>query len=359
MEESSLRLCTQYDTFTGRSKKTQPVEKTYANSDKKSTPTLDPQIRDDIKKLQDTFNHFIDESNIVKDHIDRLDKKALKKKEITKEVFMALSPITPIRRISSLPDNLEEQNYGRAAGLVALAILNLPEDLRDLKNAVSEISSKVLSKNTKQLIKDRFPKIYKNLLNYKPAYDYKNFQHPLSFFRGTFMEPLLNLPGKYGKKISRKLYYADKTIHDTKFGQWLLNKFNIVEDNFVKTNVIDSFKIDIFAVSHKGGNRFTRLLARAMLRMPVLSILSLSLLELPAIIKSTKKGDTTKEKAVSTAKQIAKSGIFVTSISCGIGIFGALLSKKGPTRSLIGMGLGSVAGGLVSQKANKLIDGQE
>ncbi|MDD3014578.1 MAG: hypothetical protein PHC34_12820 [Candidatus Gastranaerophilales bacterium] len=44
-------------------------------------------------------------------------------------------------------------------------------------------------------------------------------------------------------------------------------------------------------------------------------------------------------------------------MSSGIGIIGALGYKKfGATGSLIGMGLGSVIGGLLSKKAGKIVE---
>ena len=53
---------------------------------------------------------------------------------------------------------------------------------------------------------------------------------------------------------------------------------------------------------------------------------------------------------------MVKSGIYVTSILANIGMFGALLGGFGPVGSLVGMGMGSVAGSKISQKINKIID---
>ena len=68
----------------------------------------------------------------LKKNIDKLDNKVLKTS------FDILSPIPTARRLNSLPDELEKENYSRSAGLLGLAFVNLPGDTRELSLAVQE-----------------------------------------------------------------------------------------------------------------------------------------------------------------------------------------------------------------------------
>lgn len=86
------------------------------------------------------------------------------------------------------------------AGLIGLAVINLPEDCRDLSSAY------------KQLFKAELPK-----------YDYKNCQVPFSFFKGTVLQPIVNKMGKVGAK----LYDYDKTLDGTKLGKFLKKIFKV------------------------------------------------------------------------------------------------------------------------------------
>ena len=82
----------------------------------------------------------------------------------------ALESLPPVRRIASLPDKIQNNDYIPALGLASLALINLPEDVRDIKSAGEQIST--------------FLKGGK----YQGGYDYKNYQHDFSFFRGTILE---------------------------------------------------------------------------------------------------------------------------------------------------------------------------
>ena len=67
-------------------------------------------------------------------------------------------------RINSIPDKLENKDYTPAMGLVSLAVLNGPEDLRDVFSAYKQI-------------KNKFPKP----VTFHSGYDNKIAQHPFSF----------------------------------------------------------------------------------------------------------------------------------------------------------------------------------
>ena len=276
----------------------------------------------------------------LKTQINSLDNASQKNNELTKDALKALSPIIPVRRLSSLPDNINDGNYARAAGLIGVMALNLPEDTRDLKSAA------------KQIFKGTLPK-----------YDYKNYQAPFSFFRGTVLEPVVNKMGKLGVK----LHEWDKPLESTKFGEFLkkIFKFDVVDDvstgRFVPKVILDESgklipkDIEVFA-SKIEGKTLSKLIGNALLRMPVISVFVMGALEIPAIAKAFSKSENSKDKAINGCNQILKSGVNVSSILTGIGIFGALLKNRGPVGSLIGMGIGSVAGAYASKTIQNKID---
>ena len=87
------------------------------------------------------------------------------------------------------------------------------------------------------------------------------------------------------------------------------------------------------------------LTGRAMKRTSILGLAFMGLLELPKIIKSITKGDDAQEKTKSFAKQVGKSSLNVFGVTAGMGYIGAIGAKKyGALGSLIGMGLGVIAG---------------
>ncbi len=297
----------------------------------------DSYMYSDIRRTEKIFAPFLNHTNNIPAHIKIKDKKA---SGIRRALFAALSPIIPIRRISSLPDNIEDGNYTRAAGLVGLMLVNLPEDTRDLKAAWD------------QIIKGELPK-----------YNYREYQAPFSFFRGTVFEPIVNRLGKIGIMLHK----IDTSLFDTGFGQFLRNKLKIeVEDFEITGRSVPKVILDeagkimvknkiIYAVKLTG-NKLSKLIGRTLLRIPCISVIMLSLLELPAICKSFSQEKNTKNKIITGLSQMLKSAINVVSILSGIGIVGALLSRRGPAYSVLGMGIGSVIGSLISSQAAKGID---
>ena len=309
---------------------------TQDSFNKQSVNPVDPKIQNDLNRVKDTFEK-------IKTHVNEIDSKTNKDKELNHAVFAALSPIVPIRRIASLQDNMDDGNYTRAAGLLGLALINLPEDIRDLKGAWNQI-------------------IHGKL----PGYDFKACQTPFSFFRGTVLEPLVNKLGKFGVFLHK----WDIPLSDTSFGEFLekVFKFKIDKRNAEETNrFIPKVKIDpetgktiigkVEVLAYKiEGKPIGKLIGRALLRLPLMSVIVLGLLELPAIIRKIHKANGMENKAEAGAKQGLKSIINVSSILAGIGLVGALFARKGPAFSLLGMGIGSVAGAYTSKVIQKEID---
>ena len=259
-----------------------------------------------------------------------------------KTVFCALQSLPPVRRISSLPDKLQNGDTLSALGLVGLMAVNFPEDCRDVKAAGKQIGSFI--KGAK----------------FEGAYNYKELQHPFSFFRGTLLHKFVDPNTAKDKKLARKLFKMDKTVADTTIGQKILNLLKTKFIGFKSTKIkqIGHTEIKHRFVEAKvfKGSAFGKLTARAMDRTPIISLAILAALELPKIFKAMNEGKNIAEQTGNTAKQTVKSGINVASITAGIAYGGAIGSKYGKAfGSLVGMGFGAILGGIASKKVQEVI----
>lgn len=280
-----------------------------------------PQIQQDLK--------------VVKQHVDKTD-------ATDKGLFYALESLPPIRRIASLGDKMNNGDTLPAVGLVGLALMNLPEDMRDIKSAAGQIRG--LADKTYQ---------------YNPLYNRRTHQHSFSFFRGTWVEKRLHKSIDKGNKFAQKLYEMDNyTIYETKLGEKLQKLFGIeqLETSHTVNEIKDLKGIRAKAFRFESKIFGGEITARAMKRLPLLSVIAVALLEVPKIFKATTKGDSIGEQAGNTAKQTIKSGINATSTLAGIGYGGAIGAKyAGAAGSLIGMGAGAVLGSKLSEKLQGII----
>jgi hypothetical protein len=251
----------------------------------------------------------------------------------TKLALKILSPVPQLRKLSSIPENIQQGNWARAIGLLGFMIVYLPEDTRDLMDGWKQISGKS-----------------KIDFNY-----YKNYQVPFAFLKGTMLEPLLSLKSKTGQKISRFLKDADNTLYDTKIKDFLQKIFKFEKTGEKSTGRIYAENIEVFAIKIKG-NYLAKTVAKSLMRITFLGMATLSLLELPAIIKSIRKPEDKKEKPVTIAKQLLKSTAYVGTMASSIGFAGAALQPFGPAGSLLGMGIGAIIGGTIIKSINKFID---
>lgn len=239
--------------------------------------------------------------------------------------------IPTFRRIERVPQKLEDSDFVPAAGLVSLAVLNGPEDLRDMKSAYRQIKS-CLEHKTPDL-----------------PYNYKIAQHPFSFFRGTLLQKFVNPETSPCPKIAEKLLDNDKTLMETNFGKWLVKQFRI-EASKVDTTIKDithsEEKPKYVQANHFKSNLFGELTARAMTRTTKIGTIVLGGLEAVHLAREISDGE-------NILKSSAKSAISFASSLAGIGYGGAIGAKYfGPAGSLIGMGLGAIAG----NKVNELFD---
>ena len=237
--------------------------------------------------------------------------------------------ICPIlRRVERVPDKVEAEDYIPAAGLVSLAVLNAPEDWRDMKSAYRQIKSGAEGKN------------------FIPTYNYKTAQHPFSFFRGTLLHKFVNPVTSPCPKFAKWLLKNDTTLWDTKLKNFIINKFNVQETPIdTKIENITSTKekpSHVIAKEFITKSPFGELTARAMTRTTKIGAAVLGGLEAAHLIKEISDG----ENAI---KATAKSAVNFASSVAGIGYGGALGAKYlGPVGSLVGMGIGAIAGNKIS-----------
>ena len=234
-------------------------------------------------------------------------------------------------RIYSIPDKMENKDYTPAMGLVSLAVLNGPEDLRDVFSAYKQI-------------KNKFPKP----VTFHSGYDNKIAQHPFSFFRGTILNDYLNPSSKEcpNPKAAAWLIKQDKTLWDTKFGEWIQKKLDIKKgDMLTDIEQIDStpkLKKKVYANIFKTNNPFKDILARAMTRTPVLGVAAMGGIEAAHVAHEVKNGKNFFEES-------SKSLLTLGTTLAATGILGAIGAKHlGPTGSLAGIGLGAISGAAVS-----------
>lgn len=242
-----------------------------------------------------------------------------------------VSSVAPARRLCDIPDMVRSGDTIAAIGLAGLTVVSLPEDCRDLKAAYNH-SSCVLRKR-----------------RISAPYNYHKYQHDFSFFRGTLLhEAMKRVKSERGKKIVDNLYKADITLYNTKFGKWVQNILGIENGKNIKSSIKNLYGQEVSVQKINVKKDFLglkELTGRAMKRTSLLGLAFMGLLELPKIIKSITKGDDAQEKTKSFAKQVGKSSLNVFGVTAGMGYIGAIGAKKyGALGSLIGMGLGVIAG---------------
>lgn len=252
------------------------------------------------------------------------------KEQVDKEnELTSIFDVCPIfRRLEHVPDKIEASDYVPAAGLVSLAVLNAPEDWRDMKSAYRQIKSGAEGKK------------------FTPSYDYKTAQHPFSFFRGTLLHKFVNPDTSPCPKFAKWLLKNDTTLWDTKLGD-LATKISDIKSMKIDTKIdnITSTKenpIHIRAKQFVTKSPFGELTARAMTRTTKIGAAVLGGLEAAHLVKEISDG----ENAI---KATAKSAVNFVSSVAGIGYGGAIGAKYfGPVGSLVGMGVGAIVGNKVS-----------
>ena len=148
-------------------------------------------------------------------------------------------------------------------------------------------------------------------------------------------------------KLAAWFIKQDKTLWDTKLGNWIQEKLSIdVEE--IKTNIndIDSTNLNpkkVYAKIFKTNNPFADITARALTRTSKLGALALGGIEAAHVAHEVSNGKNFFEEA-------GKSAVTLGTTLAATGVLGAIGAKHlGPTGSLVGMGLGAVTGATASR----------
>ena len=242
-------------------------------------------------------------------------RKSVDKKDETSSIFDIVPQVQKA-------EQLQNSNSASTPAIATLALLNAPEDIRDMQGACKQISS---------LIKGE---------KFVPPYDYKLAQHPFSFFRGTLLNNFVNPNISPFPKLAKWLLKQDKTLMDTKLGNWVYQIFNLKETR-LKTKIKDITytKNNPIYVTAKvfEGNTLGTLTARALTRTPKLGVLALGAVEGIDILSDVANGENIFETTAKSATNLL--GSITLSGYCG-----AIGSKMfGVTGSMLGTGIGNLA----------------
>lgn len=271
--------------------------------------------------------------------------------------------LVPFRRLSVLPGKIEDKDYlGTAEALAVTAIL-MPEDLRDTQKAVRQVLSENLSQETKDKIKNKSEKLFKNWVDYAPDYDCADYQHDFSFIKGSLIEKPIN---KCENKFGYLLHKYDKSINQTSFGKKIFKALNIDGNEYIftgnkATQILEvdnnylKMGVDQIAVKLEGAP-LKRLLAKSMQRTTLYGLVASAAICLPSIVRAFIKPDTTKDKIENGCKQTLKSAVGIASATSCIGLVGSYFSKYGAKGSVGGMALGAALGLSLASKINKKIE---
>lgn len=260
----------------------------------------------------------------------------------------ALMAAPPYRRISAIPDKMNNDEIIYSLGMASLFLVNIPGDLKDIKEAAKQVSLNIKGRK------------------YVGIYDFKNYQHDFSLCHGTLLERFINTKKMKNQNLANTIESADRTLLNTRLGKIILNALGVKETKsvpfkqFNETGNAWKFVKDVNGkikyARGFSGSKFGVLTAHVFARTIIPELMVFSLVELPLIYEAHKKGDSIKEKTKNTFKQIAKSTITVVCLFAGFGYLGAIGSKHFKMfGSLAGMGLGAILGSKIAQKINTYI----
>lgn len=234
---------------------------------------------------------------------------------------------------------INEKDYPGALIVASQAAINLPNTIDDAIDAIDQtdkyLKSKFYGKNFKY--------------TYKKAYNFKNAQHPFSYFRGTLLKDLANpnSPHCPSKALAEWLSKHDVTLWDTKLKNKIIKIFDIEED-IVKTTIkhvssTDKRKINVKAYKFVSKSSLGKLTARSMTRVPVFGLAVSGALEGCQVINEVKQGK-------NTVKSIGKAAVRLVSSTALTAVLGAIgATVAGPAGSIIGISIGGLLGNKVAE----------
>ncbi len=219
---------------------------------------------------------------------------------------LALSSVPFARRVVNIDKNNKENNHVKAAGLTAIALTNVAEDLRDVMTIFGKTKSTAP----------------------------KGFYSKYGFFVGTTLEDFLKKQ-KWGKKVLR----LDRTVGDIELVHKIFDKLHIGFEKQKFNKEITHLSHEVEVVKRRfvkfGGGRIKKTIGLALYRMPLLSMGIAALLEIPALVKA-KKGD--------KGKQAVNSALGIVMGTATGALLSAALAPINPVLPVLGLGIGYYLG---------------
>jgi len=251
-----------------------------------------------------------------------------------------LCAVPTFRRTSSFEDKINKGDFIPAAGIGAIALMQLPEDLNDLGEGFKHVKSFLTG------------------TKYEAKYENKVAQHEFSFLRNTLLEKWYKKTNSETvKKVVRYLRRGDKALYSTNLGKKIQNLMGIEKGEQILTKMKNDLGKTVVINKIEAKGLFGDFTARAMKRTTVLGLGALAVLEIPKILKAMNEGNNIAAQSGNIVKQTIKSSINVASVTASIAYGGAIGAKHGKALgSLVGMGAGAVFGSLISNKAQGLVN---
>ena len=302
------------------------------------------------RRAPNEITQFIIDTNLKSS--PKIDNKEKKKKDVIEKYdgHLALLRRAPILdRFDFVIEKLKRGEFVSATTMGVLSIVYGPEDLREVHSAYKQI--KELCTKGKWI----------------EEYDYKVAQHPASFFRGSILHKSLN-PfatkivdfdkmsefGKWWHKTVAKfkvwLLEKDKALIDTKFGKKFIKNILRVDINYIKTpieEILQDGKVKnlVDAYQYISDNKFGKLTARAMTRVPVIGNIADATIEALEVRNDVMKGENFFES-------LSKATIRYGTSTITTAYLGAVGSKAGPIGALGSLTLANN----INDKIEQIID---
>lgn len=287
---------------------------------------------DSLSKVRENHPMLSQEQSFYEDNYD----------EKNESIFNTFSPATPTTKsINETTEKLKKKDYAGAFFIASQLALDFPNIIDDTLDAI-DFASKYINDKT-------CGHNYKYL--YKKAYDWKQAQHPFSYFRGTLLQDFVNPNSKkcVNKKLANWVIKKDISLWQTKLGKYVEGIFELkttkIKTNIKSLNSIPQRPINIKAYKFITSSKLGEITARAMTRTPVIGLAMSGFVEGCQVINEVKQGE-------ATLSSIGKAIIrFVTSAitTAYLGAIGA--KKAGPFGSMAGI---AVAGLVNNTIANAL-----
>lgn len=286
-----------------------------------SLPTQPYTTSNSYEKARKIEQYLIQRNRIIEERREKL-------KDFHSPVVFEGVPV--VGKLNSVPESIIDGNYLKASTLWSLAFLNGPEELRSVYDSAKQIISWV--KGT----------------TYKAPYNYKEYQHPASFFRGTLLHNVLNPFKPNAKFKDAKLWLAkhDKSLIETNFGKSFLRKASI-STHKIKTPIKEltytsNNKAYVKAYKFIGKSGASKFTAKVMARTPVIGLVVSAVFEGGNAVHEINKGK-------DPATEIGKAGARWGSATLITGICGAVGSSFGPVGTVIGTSLGAILSAAVAK----------